>query len=163
MVALDCYGFAKGVVYVSVFAFSIAIFGVIDAQLLDRARDRCAYYGTGATCEFAMAVGIISFVMLLLLIALYALDLFERLPDFLGAVSLGVVDLSVNALLLVLWLVASITLTASREMPDFSRCSPSDGDEKCSEAHAILGLSWTNVGLLVASTALVALAFRQKK
>ncbi|KAK4534302.1 hypothetical protein CDCA_CDCA01G0327 [Cyanidium caldarium] len=161
MVAVDCYGVVKGVAYFCVLTFSVTVFGVIEADLMNRAQNTCAYFHTMSTCEWAEAVAVISWVVVLFLMVLYALDFFERLPDFLGGVSLGWTDVASLVLLTLLWFIVAVVLSA--EGVGLNGCSVAPQPSDCDKARAVIGLSWTNFGLLVIASTLAMLAFRQKK
>jgi len=130
----------RWVFYVTVMTLSIVVFACI-ANRLFSAGGGCNGFNSRDGCNYAVATGVISFVFLLFWLIWTSLECFDAVPDSFGPLRVIGVELVTNFLVMLLWFVSGIVLSAQQD--GISSCTSVTG-VTCGCARAALGISWVN-------------------
>lgn len=124
MAGLNTLKSVRLLLYLCVFVFSIVIFGVTDSTLTAGGSCSLDKGGSMATCNWAIASGIIAWVASAAALVFLALSVFGMLEQLTRPV-----ELFVNGFLVVWYLIMAIVFSAR-------------AGAKSASVNAVLGLSW---------------------
>ncbi|KAK4534301.1 hypothetical protein CDCA_CDCA01G0326 [Cyanidium caldarium] len=125
--------------YLVLMTLSIVVFACIVNHLFYTGG--CHGYDERPGCNYAVAVGVISFVFAFLWLVWTSVECAERAPEAVGPIRIRGVEVVINGLVMLLWFVSGIVLSAQQN--GISDCTVVTGIS-CGCARAALGISWIN-------------------